>query len=119
MADPGLRGRAGDDLGPKLSARSPHFGRGFHDLGETDTFPWRALPAAGQAPRQVQSLVAIARSILVIVWHLLADRAARYRDLGAGYHATWIDKNRKMRTRQFPREPARTWPTSARTDQAR
>jgi transposase len=33
----------------------------------------------------------------VIVWHLLADRTTRYRDLGAGYHASRIDKNRKTR----------------------
>jgi transposase len=33
----------------------------------------------------------------VIVWHLLTDRAARYRDLGASYHASRIDQNRKMR----------------------
>jgi hypothetical protein len=33
---------------------------------------------------KLKALVAIARSILVIVWHLLADPAARYQDLGAG-----------------------------------
>ena len=38
-----------------------------------------------------------ARSILVIVWHLLTDRTGRYRDLGASYHASRIDQNRKMR----------------------
>ncbi len=29
--------------------------------------------------------------------HLLAGRATRYQDLGAGYHASRIDKNRKTR----------------------
>ncbi len=29
--------------------------------------------------------------------HLLADPAARYEDLGAGYYASRIDKNRKTR----------------------
>jgi transposase len=33
----------------------------------------------------------------VIVWHLLADRTTRYQDLGAGYYASRIDKNRKAR----------------------
>ena len=33
----------------------------------------------------------------MIVWHLLADPAARYHDLGAGYYASRIDKNRKTR----------------------
>jgi transposase len=46
---------------------------------------------------KLKALVAIARSILIIIWHLLADPYARYRDLGQGYHDTRIDKNRKIR----------------------
>jgi transposase len=34
--------------------------------------------------------VAIGRSILVIIWHLLADPAARYTDLGSDFYATRI-----------------------------
>jgi hypothetical protein len=30
----------------------------------------------------------------VIVWHLLADPAARFRDLSADYHASRIDRDR-------------------------
>jgi transposase len=41
--------------------------------------------------------VAIARSILVIIWHLLSDRQARYADLGPGYHQQRTDKDRKTR----------------------
>jgi transposase len=40
---------------------------------------------------------AVGRSILVIVWHLLNDRAARYRDLGSGWHARHTDRSRKAR----------------------
>ena len=39
----------------------------------------------------------MARSILVIVWHLLADPTARFHDLGADYHTNHIDKNKKIR----------------------
>jgi hypothetical protein len=39
----------------------------------------------------------VARSILVIVWHLLADPTARFHDLGADYHASRIDGDRKTR----------------------
>jgi len=46
---------------------------------------------------KLKALVAIARSILVIVWHLLADPAARYHDLGAGYYTDRIDKGKKAR----------------------
>jgi transposase len=45
----------------------------------------------------VRAQVAVARSILVIIWHLLADRQARYTDLGAGHYQTKTDKNRKTR----------------------
>lgn len=41
--------------------------------------------------------VATARSILVIIWHLLADRGATFTDLGPGYYQTKIDTNRKAR----------------------
>jgi transposase len=41
--------------------------------------------------------VATARSILVIIWHLLADPEARYTDLGPGHYQTKIDTSRKAR----------------------
>ncbi len=41
---------------------------------------------------------AVGRSILVIAWHLLADPAARYRDLGPDHYARHSDKNRKARS---------------------
>ena len=39
----------------------------------------------------------VARSILVIVWHLLADPAATFHELGAGYYASRTDKDKKTR----------------------
>jgi len=41
---------------------------------------------------------AVGRSILVIVWHLLADPSARYADLGPGWHARKTGRDRKIRT---------------------
>jgi transposase len=41
--------------------------------------------------------VAVGRSILVIVWHLLKDPSARYRDLGPGHYAKHSDAGRKIR----------------------
>jgi transposase len=46
---------------------------------------------------KLKALVAVARSILVIVWHLLADPTARFHDLGADFYTTHIDTNRKTR----------------------
>jgi transposase len=41
--------------------------------------------------------VAIGRSILVIIWHLLSDSEARYTDLGAGFYAARTDPERRCR----------------------
>ena len=40
---------------------------------------------------------AVGRSILVIVWHLLKDPSARYRELGPDHYAKHTDRNRKAR----------------------
>jgi transposase len=40
---------------------------------------------------------AVARSILVIVWHLLSDPSARFTDLGADWHERKGDRDRKIR----------------------
>jgi transposase len=43
-----------------------------------------------------KTLVAVARSILVIVWHLLNDPTLRFNELGADYHSRRIDLKRKV-----------------------
>jgi transposase len=47
---------------------------------------------------KLKAIVAIARTMPVIVWHLLADRAARYDELGPDFYATTISTDRKLRT---------------------
>jgi transposase len=42
--------------------------------------------------------VAVARSIMIIIWHLLSDPAARYRDLGPDHYASRINRDKKIRT---------------------
>jgi transposase len=51
--------------------------------------------ARRRGPAKAQ--VAVARSILVIIWHLLRDPQARFADLGPGHHQHRIDKTRKTR----------------------
>jgi transposase len=46
---------------------------------------------------KVKAQVAVARSILVVIWHLLADPAARYTDLGPDYVARRTDRDKKIR----------------------
>ena len=64
---------------------------------KTDTFLGERYRRIARRRGKLKALVAVARSILVIIWHLLTDRAARYRDLGAGYYTSRIDKDRKTR----------------------
>ena len=64
---------------------------------KTDTFLGERYRRLVKRRGKLKALVAVARSILVIVWHLLADPAARYADLGAGYHANRIDTGKKAR----------------------
>jgi transposase len=45
----------------------------------------------------IRAQCAVGRSILIIVWHLLADPEARFRDLGPDWHARKGDRDRKIR----------------------
>jgi transposase len=65
--------------------------------GRTDTFLGERYRRIARRRGKLRALVAVARSILEIVWHLLADPAARFCELGAGYYASRIDKDRKTR----------------------
>ena len=64
---------------------------------KTDTFLSERYRRIVKRRGKLKALVAVARTILVIIWHLLADPAARYHDLGAGYYASRIDTERKTR----------------------
>ena len=63
----------------------------------TDTFLGERYRRIVKRRGKLKALVAVARSILVIIWNLLADPAARYQDLGAGYHASRMDTGKKVR----------------------
>jgi transposase len=63
----------------------------------TDTFLGHRYRRLAKRRGKRKALAAIARSILVIIFHLLADPHARYHDLGPGYYDTRTDKDRKIR----------------------
>ncbi|MFL6297811.1 MAG: IS110 family transposase, partial [Actinomycetes bacterium] len=64
---------------------------------KTDTFLGERYRRLVRRIGKLKALVAIARSILVIVWHLLADPTARFHDLGADFYSNRIDTDRKTR----------------------
>jgi transposase len=76
-----------------------------NQLGQAATGAAKTTTFLGERHRRIarrrggaKAQVAVARSILVIIWHLLADPTARYTDLGPGHYQTTIDKNRKARS---------------------
>jgi transposase len=66
--------------------------------GKTSTFLGERYRRLLKRRGKLKALVAIARTILVIIWHLLTDRAARYDDLGPDYYITTINTDRKIRS---------------------
>jgi transposase len=64
---------------------------------KTNTFLGQRYRRLVRRIGKLKALVAVARSILVIVWHLLADPTARFHDLGPDYSINRIDKDRKTR----------------------
>jgi len=63
----------------------------------TSTFPGERLSRLSRRIGPMRARCAVARSILTIIWHLLADPSARFRDLGPDWHARNSDRDRKIR----------------------
>jgi transposase len=63
----------------------------------TATFLGQRYARIARRRGAARAQVAVARSILIIIWHLLADPAARYHDLGPAHYHTKTDHNRKTR----------------------
>ena len=98
----GSRSRAGraDTGNPSLKGLP---GAAAAAAAKTGTFPGERYRRLVKRRGKLKALVAIARSILVIVWHLPAGRTTRYAGPGAGSYASRIDKKRKTHnhTRQL------------------
>jgi transposase len=63
----------------------------------TGTFPGERFRRLARRIGGVRAQCAVGRSILVIIWHLLSDPGARFRDLGPGWHDRKTDRDRKIR----------------------
>jgi transposase len=63
----------------------------------TDTFLGERFNRIARRRGKTKAQVAVARSILLIIWHLLADPTARYTDLGPGYYQARTDKDKKIK----------------------
>ena len=65
---------------------------------KTDTFIGERYRRLVKRRGKLKALVAVARSILVIVWQLLTDITARFHDLGSDYHTRRIGTEKRIRS---------------------
>ncbi len=73
-------------------------GEAVDGAARTDTFLGERYRRIACRRGSKKAIVAVGRSILVIVWHLLSDPEARYSDLGSDFFNTRIDPERRKRT---------------------
>ena len=64
---------------------------------KTNTFLGERYRRIVKRRGKLKALVAVARSILVIIWNMLNDPTARFHDLGPDYHTNRIATERRMR----------------------
>lgn len=62
----------------------------------TNTFLSQRYRRLARRRGKQRAIVAVGRSILIIVWHLLADPEAHFNDLGPDFYDNRINDNRKM-----------------------
>jgi transposase len=70
-------------------------GEAAASAGRTNTFLGARYRRLARRIGKLKALVAVARSILVIVWHLLTDPTSRYRDLGPQFFDNRIRPERR------------------------
>ena len=66
-------------------------------VARTDTFLGERYRRIARRRGATKANVAVGRSILVIIWHLLSDPDARFHDLGPDFYAARIDPERRRR----------------------
>jgi hypothetical protein len=65
--------------------------------GKTNTFLGERYRRIARRRGKKRAIVAVGRSMLVIVWHLFSDPDTRFTDLGADFYDNRISPDRKKR----------------------
>jgi transposase len=105
---PGVKQSAGKRKGAATTGHgNPYLARVLGEAavaaGRTNTFLGERYRRIARRRGTKKAIVAVGRSILVIVWHLLADPTARFHDLGADFYDTRsnADRNKRNHIRQL------------------
>ena len=99
---PGVRESAGKRKGNATTGHgNPYLARVLGEAavsaGRTNTFLGERYRRIARRRGTKRAIVAVGRSILVIVWHLLSDPEARFHDLGPSFYDTRINAERRKR----------------------
>jgi transposase len=74
-----------------------YLGQAANGAARTATFLGERSGRIARRRGSARAQVAVARSILVIIWHLLKNPEARFTDLGPDYHERRTSKDKKIR----------------------
>ena len=99
---PGVKESAGRKKGSGATGHGNRYlarvlGEAAVAAGKTDTFLGERYRRIARRRGKKRAIVAVGRSILVIIWHLLSDPQARFVDLGPDYYDNRIGPERKKR----------------------
>jgi transposase len=99
---PGVTESAGKNKGRGTTGHgNPYLARVLGEAavaaGKTDTFLGERYRRIARRRGKKKAIVAVGRSILVIIFHLLSDPKARYHDLGSDFYDNRIGPDRKKR----------------------
>jgi transposase len=99
---PGVTESAGKRKGTGTTGHGNRYlarvlGEAAVSAGKTDTFLGERYRRIARRRGKKKAIVAVGRSILVIVWHLLSDPQARFVDLGPDFYDNRIGPERKKR----------------------
>jgi transposase len=89
------KGNAGTGHGNRYLARV--LGEAAVGAARTDTFLGERYRRIARRRGKNRAIVAVGRSILVIVWALLSDEEMQFVDLGSGYYDSRTNPERKVR----------------------
>jgi len=100
---PGVKESAGKKKGRGTTGHGNAYlarilGEAAVGAARTDTFLGERYRRIARRRGKKKAIVAVGRSILIIIWHLLSDPETRYTDLGPSFYDTRINPERRKRT---------------------
>src|SRR5262249_18773299 len=104
---PGVKESAGKKKGRTPTGTATRYlarvlGNAAASTARTDTFLGERYRRIARRRGSKKAVVAIGRSLLIIIWHLLTDPATRYTDLGSDFYHTRIHPGPRQRNHNPP-----------------